>query len=167
LYIGDGNGYGAVQPPCLNQVWRLSKEGGLSVFVSVNDPSGLSFDAAGNLYGSSWSDGAVYKYSPTGQLLETPVSGLPADSRPYGVAIDGAGNLYVAGYGSAYDSASQIFKVTPSGVMSVFLSPPLPNGAPASLVFDGAEIYTLGTTTALTSCGSLPIDPMSLSQVAG
>lgn len=138
LYIADGNGFGAGQPAPKNVVWKLAPHGTMTAFVSVTDPSGLAFDQKGNLYVSSWSDGAVYKFSPRGRLLGIPLSGLGANSLPYGVAIDSVGNLYVAGFGSHYNSAGQIFKVTPSGSVSVFVSPPLTNGAPASLVFDSA-----------------------------
>jgi sugar lactone lactonase YvrE len=138
LYIADGNGYGGGQPPCRNTVWKLDLDGTMSEFALVNDPSGLAFDAQGNLYVSSWSDGAVYEFTPAGQPLATVLSGLASSSLPYGVAIDRAGNLYVAGYGTHYSSENKIYKVTPSGSVSVFVDPPISYGSPASLVFDRA-----------------------------
>jgi sugar lactone lactonase YvrE len=139
LYVADGYGYGAGQPFPLNRVWKVSEDRSITVFAIVNDPTGLAVDTSGNVYVSSWLDGAVYKYSPRGSLLSVPLSGLGADSLPYGLAIDRAGNLYVAAFGSPYNHSGRVYKVKPSGAVSVYvdasqLSPPLMS--PSSLVFD-------------------------------
>ena len=64
-----------------------------STFASgLNDPSGLAFDSAGNLFVADAVSGAVYKFTPAG-VRTTFASGL---SYPNGLAFDRAGNLFVA-----------------------------------------------------------------------
>lgn len=133
LYVADGNGTGVGQPPGRNVVWRISRTGTVKAFVSVNNPTGLAFDSMGNLYVSSFADGAVYKFSPTGQLLGVPLSNLTGNTLPYGLAVDRMDNLYVAGKGNPV--GSKIFKVTPSAIVSVFVDA-APLTSPSSLVFD-------------------------------
>jgi hypothetical protein len=89
-----GNGAGIGQLACRNLIWKITHDvGTVTPFLSVNNPTGLSFDSAGNLYVSSYGDGAVYKFSPTGQLLGTPLSNLTTETLPYGLAIDSSDNL--------------------------------------------------------------------------
>lgn len=93
-------------------------------------------DAAGNLYGTTWSGGAptfgtVFVLSPGGvnTTLYTFTGGIGMPGRPLGgVVRDAAGNLYgAATYGGAYNCSTPygtdcgaIFKLATDGTMSVF-----------------------------------------------
>jgi Regulator of chromosome condensation (RCC1) repeat/Bacterial Ig-like domain (group 2) len=138
LYVADGDGYGAalgtLPPYGLNLVWKVDRHGAATRFVTgINNPTGLAFDSANNLYVASFNDRAIYKFSPAGAALGAFVTGLPASS--YGLVFDASGNLYVAGAFVASSNGSQVFKVTPAGQVSVFVNA-APLTTPSSLVFD-------------------------------
>jgi sugar lactone lactonase YvrE len=74
---------------------------------SLVDPTGLAFDAHGNLWVANFGDSSVVEF-PVGQLAS---SGSPAPavtisassgslSAPSGLAFDGGGNLWVANFGN-------------------------------------------------------------------
>src|SRR6201993_150516 len=77
---------------------EFTPNGVRSTFASgLNNPLGLAFDSAGNLFvadtGHYAGEGAIYKFTPTG--VRTPfASGL---NSPLALAFDGQGNLFVAG----------------------------------------------------------------------
>jgi uncharacterized protein (TIGR03437 family) len=97
-------------------------DGGPGTLASLNKPSGVAVDAAGNVYIAD--GGRVRKVSPAGIISTVAGSGYvgssgdggPATSASLagasGVAVDAAGNLYIA------DGSSRIRKVTPSGIIS-------------------------------------------------
>ena len=93
----------------------------------MNQPRGLAFDSAGNLYVANYGSATIEKFTPSGVDL-----GLFAStySTGYGLAFDGSGNLYEAlGNG-------QIEEFTPGGVGSLIANTgyvPL-----TGLAFDGA-----------------------------
>lgn len=60
--------------------------------IDVND--GLIFDAEGNLYGSDFEEGSVYKITPSGEA-STFIDGLVS---PNGLAFDSNDNLFVADF---------------------------------------------------------------------
>jgi hypothetical protein len=135
LYVADGNGNGNNGSTPRNMVWKVSPQGTIAPFISgINNPTGLAFDSAQNLYVASFADRAVYKYSTTGAFLSVVTSGLP-DS-PYGVAVDKSGNLFIAGFGinGADAYGTRIYKITPQGQRSIFVDAGFPD--PYSLVFD-------------------------------
>jgi uncharacterized repeat protein (TIGR03803 family) len=88
---------------------------------------GLSFDAAGNLYGTTYYDGAnnlgsVYTltHEPAGnwkeKVLYSFVGGAGGDSSISNVVFDAAGNLYgTTSDGGAGCSCGTIFKLAPAG----------------------------------------------------
>lgn len=88
---------------------------------------GLRFDAAGNLYGTTYYDGAynygtVYRLSPTpsGEWTETVLHSFGAGSDGAGpisdVVFDAAGNMYgTTSEGGAGCGCGTIFKMTPNG----------------------------------------------------
>jgi hypothetical protein len=85
----------------------------LGVFASVDNssPSGLAFDAAGNLYVAVYTgvkQGTVQKFNSAGQNVGSIGSGL---NGPWGMAFDPAGNLYIAEPGNLGFS-----KYSPAGV---------------------------------------------------
>jgi DNA-binding beta-propeller fold protein YncE len=92
-------------------------------------PSGVAFDAKGNVYVAETdaSGGYVIKYTPGGAQSTIFASGL-ADVN--GLAFDGSGNLFVTEF-----LAGTITKITPAGTKTLFASGL--SGA-AGLAFDSA-----------------------------
>ena len=86
----------------------------ISTFVPIDDPIGLAFDGAGNLYAShSFPPGGITRIAPDGTQAFV-VSGLE-DLR--GLAFDHNGNLFAAGHGN-----NVIYKITPGGSVSILAS---------------------------------------------
>jgi uncharacterized protein (TIGR03437 family) len=87
-----------------------SGDGGPAVNATMNSPTGLTLDAAGNLYISDSNANRVRKVSPDGRIVTVAGSGKgsggfggdsgPATNAelggPQGLATDSAGNLYIA-----------------------------------------------------------------------
>jgi sugar lactone lactonase YvrE len=126
IYVADGNGFGGSSG---DKVVRVNPaDGTATVFISgVNNPTGLAFDSAGNLYVASFDDNAVYKYSSAGApITVTPggAAGLLAgdfNARPCGLAVDAQDNVYVAAMTTvAGTSGNSIYKVTAEGQKSIF-----------------------------------------------
>ncbi|MBM3274961.1 MAG: hypothetical protein FJZ00_07400, partial [Candidatus Sericytochromatia bacterium] len=140
LFVAEGIGYLAPfwGNPQGNRVLKRTPSGQISTFITkVNNPTGLTFDRAGNLYVASWNDNAIYKYSPSGEPLGKFAGGF--DAQPYDIATDANDNIYVAaalGYvNNKLFSGKRIYKVTPDGASSVFYTAPF-GGEPVGLAFD-------------------------------
>jgi uncharacterized repeat protein (TIGR03803 family) len=148
-YGGTGN---------VGVVYKVSPSGQETVLYSFSDSitgnayyggyypyAGVTLDAAGNLYGTTYlggsgQEGMVYKLSPSGQETVLYVfDGHQAGAPHGGVILDSAGNLY----GTA---TTEVYKLTTTGQYTVLASP---RGAASSgLVMDSAgNLY--GSTTAL------------------
>ena len=120
-------------------------------------PTGLAFDAAGNLYaGDAGGGGRVVKISTSGTItpFASPVPG------PAGLAFDRAGNLYVSKQGN-----NTIVKIASNGMISPFVSSGL--NFPQGLAFDSAgNLYEAdlnsGKVLKFTSTGS-PLGPFASS----
>lgn len=102
-----------------------------AVFVSLNGKdgtriqSGLIFDSAGNLYGTTGIGGAgdsgtVFELTPNGQggwtehVLHSFVHNFHGGENPdAGVIMDAAGNLYGTTYAGGYDDAGTVFELSP------------------------------------------------------
>jgi sugar lactone lactonase YvrE len=131
LYIADDTN---------QRVEKVTPSGTLSVFAGtggyatavpgpatsspLDDPSDVAVNAAGDVYVSMESS-VIAKITPSGTLSIVAGSGHyggatpgPATSSklewPFGLSFDGAGDLYFSDY-----DLSQIFKLTPSGTLSV------------------------------------------------
>jgi prepilin-type processing-associated H-X9-DG protein len=138
LYVAN---YGA------GNILKVTPGGVVSTFASgftTSTVRGMVIDAAGNLYVGSLA--SLIKVSPTGtwSTLAT-----PGPSTIYGLALDTAGNIYVPGYTS---NTTTIFKVTPTGAVSTFITNSLLN-EPVAMIFDTAgnayvTNYASGTTGA-------------------
>ena len=93
-------------------IYEFTPGGTRSTFASgLNEPFGLAFDSAGNLFVADF--GKIYEFTPGG-TRSTFASGLDA---PYGLAFDSAGNLYEADAWSG-----NIYEFTPGGTRSTFAS---------------------------------------------
>lgn len=100
LYVADS---------FLGQISKITPGGTVSLFAdSIQSPTGLTFDAASNLYVSSL--GTIKKINPDGSMVSTYVTLPTGFNNNYGLAFDAAGYLY-----SADAAQATIFKIAPGG----------------------------------------------------
>ncbi len=119
----------------------MTPAGAVSTFASgLDDPGGLAFDAAGNLYIANDGNNSVSEVTPAGAVSTFVSSGL---SEPDALAFDAAGNLYVANNGN--NTISEVMPtptpltVTPADWTSAGLTLVLGSGS--------IHVYTTGTST--------------------
>src|SRR6516164_1749362 len=68
LYVADGNGYtnsyAGGQPTPLNVIWQYVPSTGAwsQIVTNINNPTGIAFGPAGDLFVASWADKTVYEY---------------------------------------------------------------------------------------------------------
>jgi len=126
LYVSSGSSYSTIS------TWDAS--GNAAIFAATNGsgalsgPSGLAFDANGNLYVAAANISTIEEIDPTGNmsLFVDSSSGLNV---PGGLAFDSSGNLYVANVGGG-----NILKFDSGRNATVFAS----ISGPGGLAFDGA-----------------------------
>jgi sugar lactone lactonase YvrE len=117
LYASDGSG----------NIYKFTPGGTQSTFASgLNQPFGLAFDSAGNLFEADQFSDNIYEFTPGG-TRSTFATGL---DNPTGLAFDSAGNLF-----EADEDSGMIYKFTPGGTRSTFATGL--NG-PTGLAFDSA-----------------------------
>ena len=100
-------------------------DGSLAINASLNCPSGIALDGAGNIYIADWFNNRVRKVNRSG-IISTIAgdgsAGYAGDgglavfaslNYPTGVAVDGAGNVYIADCNN-----NRIRKVNSSGIIS-------------------------------------------------
>ena len=121
----DSSGNVYVSLTQLNQIWKITASGSVSVFAgngsypydtdnvqalaaTLNQPQGLAFDTAGNLYVADTGHNRVRKITVGGiitTLAGSGTSGFSGDTglataaqlnSPVAVAVDGAGNVFIA-----------------------------------------------------------------------
>jgi sugar lactone lactonase YvrE len=130
LYVADtGNNRvrkiapdGTISTVAGNGNYVLSGDGGRATDATLQEPSGVTVDGAGNLYIADSEHYLVRKVSPAGIITTVaggtnggpPTDGVPAASTrltwPLGVRIDAAGNLFIA-------DLSYVRLVTPDGIL--------------------------------------------------
>ena len=96
-------------------IYAVAPNGAVSVHVRggiANDPQGMRYDSAGNLWIAN-NDGTLRVLKSNGET-HIVATGL---SSPRGLAIDGAGNAYVAGY-----SDGTVQKISSNGQRTTFAS---------------------------------------------
>ncbi len=103
----------------------FSGDGGQATAATLNNPTGVAIDAAGNVYISDTNNWRVRRISPLGMISTVAGNGFngatgdgnlavnASISDPYGLALDAAGNLYIADA-----SNRRIRRVTPSGIIT-------------------------------------------------
>jgi len=125
-----------------NRLRGFSGDGGPATSASLNQPTSVAADAAGNLYVTDRGNGRIRAVSRSGTITTvagggsaSPGDGGPATSAslafPAGVAVDAAGNLYIA------EQWGRVRKVAPPGIIST-VAGRIPaysgNGVPATSV---------------------------------
>ena len=144
----------------------------LHLFTWAKNPSGnLTFDAAGNLYGTTQSGGstkcplgcgAVWKLAPspkgtwTVSILHSFTGGADGGGPFAGVIFDAAGNLYGTTFYGGADDAGVVFKLAPNpdgawteSVLYSFT----PGGADGSIPLDGLTFDAAGNLYGTTASG--------------
>jgi uncharacterized repeat protein (TIGR03803 family) len=131
-----GNIYGTI-PCCYGSVYQLTPSGNatpLYYFSGGNDGngpvSGVIFDHAGNLYGTTASGGAddcgtVYELSPNGsgwteKVLYSFQCGSDGQEPIGGLIFDAAGDLYGTTSTGGQNGGGTVFELTPSGSNWIF-----------------------------------------------
>lgn len=110
-------------------IYQITLAGSISLFASnLDEPYGMAFDRAGNLYEADSGDNIIYKFSSSGTKT-TFAAGLDLNV-PEDLAFDGSSNLYVANSGG-----NNLIKITPSGAQSIFATN---LSEPDGLAFDGS-----------------------------
>ena len=81
-----------------------------AIVTGLNFPTGLAVDALGNVYFSSFNDGAVYEITQSGGVYSSPVTVVTGLNQPRKITVDASGNVYIADTGN-----SRVVKETLSG----------------------------------------------------
>ncbi|MCW3091618.1 MAG: inlA [Ferruginibacter sp.] len=107
----------ATQSVTINSLPALPVDGALPVvtnFVTgLNGPTGLAFNASGNLFVAEQYTGSIRKITPAGVIT----SFVTSLNTPMAIAFDASANLYVA-----QQSTGVVSKITTTGVVSSFAS---------------------------------------------
>jgi len=150
-------------------------DGGPAASASLNGPSGVAADAAGNLYVAEWNNGRIRKVSSSGIISTvagggTGGDGGPATSAsldyPQGVAVDAIGNLYIADTNN--DRIRKVWAAAPSftaSPLSLSFSAQAASAASAAqqVALSSSIVGLAWTATARTSSGGnwLSVSPAS------
>jgi sugar lactone lactonase YvrE len=110
---------------CGNGTAGYTGDGGAATTAQLNNPTGVAFDAAGNMYIADPQNMRIRKVTPAGIITTYAGNGTGGYSgdggaataaelyKPWGVAVDAAGNLYIAD-----ELNSRIRKVTVAGIIT-------------------------------------------------
>ncbi len=96
-------------------IHKIAPDGTITNFATRSrlEPTGLAFDAAGNLFATDYISDNVLKFAPDGTATVFAGDfGQPAD-----LAFDSSGNLFVSDLGRGV-----IYKIAPDGTRSTFAS---------------------------------------------
>ncbi len=127
-YIRKVNTSGVISTVAGNGTAGFSGDGGQATAAELWGPTGITFDAAGNLYIADYANFRIRKIIISTGIISTVAGngtgGFSGDGgqataakidSPYGVILDAAGNLYIADTGN-----QRIRKVNTSGTISTF-----------------------------------------------
>jgi sugar lactone lactonase YvrE len=124
-------------------VYRIGPDGVNEPYLAdIVNPSGLAFDAQGDLFISSRFDGAVYRVDPSRSITKF------ADNLGIatGLAFDGQGFLYVG------DRSGSIFKIDPEGGVSVFATLEASVAAYHLAFSPSGDLFVTGPTLSSRDC---------------
>lgn len=110
-------------------------DNGPATGAELNQPSGLAFDSAGNLYIADTNNNVVRKIDTSGTI--TTVTAFGTLDSPLSIAVDSSNNLYVAD--SNQGEVQEVSGITLTTFMSGLNSPADPTGVAAS----GLNIYVV------------------------
>ena len=122
---GGVEGDGAIfeLQPATGGAWTESVIHSFETTVDGNSPSGITFDASGNLYGTTccgdtYNGGTVFELTPSGGVWTETVlyvftGGADGNQPNGGVTLDGKGNLYGTTHVGGTYSGGTVFEVTP------------------------------------------------------
>jgi sugar lactone lactonase YvrE len=107
-----------------NGTAAFSGDGGQATSASINNPGGVTVDAAGNLYIADWGNSRLRKASSTGVITTVAGNGnasysgdggqaTSASLNPLGIALDYAGNLFISEF-----NGNRIRKVSANGTIT-------------------------------------------------
>jgi sugar lactone lactonase YvrE len=153
-----------------NQIVRLDNSSQPTPIhiANVSQVRGVTIDPSDNLFALSRSTGIVYKITSAGQM-STFVDLPDGDEGYIGPIFDPAtGNLFVSRY--MRRTGTEILKITPAGVVSIFASPV---ANPSGLALDGqGNLYVSsdtnpGTVSKITSNGSISLFATGLNHPDG
>jgi len=106
----------------------MGADNGPVATASFNTPTGIAFDAAGNLYVSDVGNSAVRKITPAG-IVSTFATGF---NFPRELKVDGTGNVYVAEM-----NGNTIKRISPNGTVTIIAGAGRQDAAGAVASFKG------------------------------
>ncbi len=119
-----------------NTVDKITPGGVVSTFINtgLNGPKGLAFDSSGNLFVANFNIGEIAEYNSSGALITAGFNATGFAGAPDQLVIDSGNNLYL------YTSAGDIYKITPAGAVSTYVSGL--SGNAGGLAFDaGGDLF--------------------------
>lgn len=118
---------------------------GTGTAAGFYSPYGITADASGNLYVGEYSNQAVRKITPAGEVTTLAGNGTTGNlngtgvaatfNQPVGLAVDASGNVFIADYLN-----NLIRKITPAGVVTTFAgsgTAALTDGTGTAAAFNG------------------------------
>ena len=171
-----------------NGLPAYSGDGGKATEASLNAPSGLAFNTAGELLIADYANHRIRAVSSTGNIRTIAGTGVAANSAegvrfPFGLATDKRGNIYFTS-----DGTGLVRRIDPNGVISTFAGTNAygfsgDGGAPSAATFsrpfnvatdDAGNVYIADTQNnrirvvrSVTLTSSLAPSPVNLTAVTG
>lgn len=119
-------------------IYKITPEGVLSTFATVNGPVGLAIDSADNIYVASCNNNQIIKYTLSGTATLLASGGGMACAN--GIALDNDENIYVCNWANG-----SVIKSTPTGITSLFAV--VPGGGNGHCAFANDTLYVAARTT--------------------
>lgn len=175
LYIGDTSSErirkvgtsGTITTVAGNGRFKYAGDGGAATSASLDSPTGVTVDPAGNVFTADIANLVVRNITPAGVIGTYAGTSVPAPTYtgdggpataatlnfPTDVQSDGAGNVYVS-------EGGRVHKITPSRIITTLLS-----GGPNNLVFVENGGLSLASRLALDSQGNVYFSDFANSRV--
>lgn len=147
LYVSH---FGPASVSQANTISKITPNGQVSTYgTALHTPSGIAFNASGELFVANRDIGTIAKVAPGGGVASTFATGI---DQPNGLAFDSLGNLYVAEWGT-----NSILKLNGDGTKQPFATVGF---HPVGLAFDDlgnlfAANYDGGSISQITPGGQV------------